>query len=270
MPSHFPGGLKESIVMKFRPCIDLHQGVVKQIVGSTLSDANDEAVVVNFAAAQPSSHFARLYRADGLVGGHVVMLGPGSEEAATEALAAWPGGLQVGGGITDENARLWLNRGAAAVIVTSYVFRDGRVDFDRLERMVDRVGRNRLVLDLSCRRRADQYFIVTDRWQKYTEVTVDERSLSMLSRYCFEFLVHGVDVEGLCSGVEEDLVELLALHSPIPTTYAGGIGSMDDFLKVQRLGQNRLDATVGSALDLFGGNGLRYEDLVRFNKTVES
>ncbi len=247
--------------MRFRPCIDLHDGRVKQIVGSTLSD-DGRGLEENFISEQPPAYYAEMYRRDDLTGGHVIMLGPGNEAAASEALAAWPGGLQVGGGITPENAPVWLERGAAAVIVTSYVFRDGRVDSDRLERMLAAVGREHLVLDLSCRLRDHAYYIVTDRWQRFTEVRVTPESLAELSGFCAEFLVHAADVEGKCAGVAADLVELLGKHSPIPTTYAGGIGTMADIDLIHDLGCGRLDFTVGSALDIFGGATMTYREVV--------
>jgi phosphoribosylformimino-5-aminoimidazole carboxamide ribotide isomerase len=254
------------LVMKFRPCIDLHEGKVKQIVGSTLSDGDRNALATNFTSEQPPAYYAEMYRRDQLHGGHVIMLGPGNEEAATEALAAWPGGLQLGGGITAANAAAWLDRGAAAVIVTSFVFRDGLVLEDRLRQLVRAVGRERLVLDLSCRKRDGRYLVVTDRWQKFTSMAVDAASLDYFSRFCTEFLVHAVDVEGKCAGVAEDLLELLADHAPLPTTYAGGVASMADLYRIRELGRDRLDATVGSALDIFGGTGVKYRDAVAFNR----
>ncbi len=252
--------------MKFRPCIDLHGGRVKQIVGSTLSDTRAEALATNFASDKPSSFYAELYRADRLSGGHVIMLGPGNEEAAAEALRAFPGGLQVGGGISADNAAYWLAQGAGAVIVTSAVFRDGRVHEDRLRALVRAVGKERLVLDLSCRRRGEDYFIVTDRWQKFTEVTISPESLDYFGRHCFEFLIHAVDVEGKCAGIEEELTELLGRWTPVPTTYAGGVKNLADLYKVKELGGNRLDATIGSALDIFGGTGITYAEAVAFNR----
>lgn len=256
--------------MKFRPCIDLHEGVVKQIVGGTLSDEGKESghsgPATNFVSSRPPSYFARLYRQDDLTGGHVIMLGRGNEAAALDALAAWPGELQVGGGITVENAKEWLNRGAAAVIVTSFVFRDGAVERDHLQHLVDVVGKNRLVLDLSCRKLNGHYYIVTDRWQKFTHEVVDAATLDELSHSCSEFLVHAADVEGLCGGIDEELVSLLAVASPIPTTYAGGVRDMEDVYQVERLGAGRIDITVGSALDIFGGSGVRYADLAAFNR----
>jgi len=252
--------------MKFRPCIDLHKGRVKQIVGSTLSDDGPENLATNFSSDKPSSYYAGMYREDGLSGGHVIMLGPGNEEAAAQALRAFPGGLQVGGGITAANAAHWLDLGASAVIVTSHVFRDGRVHEDRLEELMRAVGRERLVIDLSCRKKGDDYFVVTDRWQKFTQVTITPRTLEYFGRYCHEFLVHAVDVEGKCAGIEEELAEMLGRSTPIPATYAGGVRSLADLYRVKKLGQNRLDATIGSALDIFGGSGIRYTDALAFHR----
>ena len=252
--------------MKFRPCIDLHQGRVKQIVGSTLSDVQQGSLTTNFASDQPASHYAEMYKHDGLYGGHVIMLGPGNEAAATEALRAFPNGLQLGGGITVANAAHWLDQGASAVIVTSAVFKDGVVHEERLKELVRAVGKDRLVLDLSCRKRGDGYYIVTDRWQKFTQVTVSEQSLEYFADHCCEFLIHAVDVEGKCAGIEEELTALLARFSPIPTTYAGGVKNLADLYRVKELGLNRLDATIGSALDIFGGTGVTYAEAVAFNR----
>ena len=252
--------------MKFRPCIDLHQGRVKQIVGSTLSDARQGSLTTNFASDQPASHYAAMYQQDGLYGGHVIMLGPGNEAAATGALQAFPGGLQVGGGITADNAAHWLEQGASAVIVTSAVFKDGVVHEDRLKELVRAVGKDQLVLDLSCRKKGDAYHIVTDRWQKFTQVTVSEQSLAYFANHCCEFLIHAVDVEGKCAGIEEELTALLGRFSPIPTTYAGGVQNLADLYRVKELGLNRLDATIGSALDIFGGTGITYAEAVAFNR----
>jgi len=237
---------------------------VKQIVGGSLRDDGHPAT--NFVSERPPAYYARLYRDDDLPGGHVILLGPGNEQAAAEALAAAPGWLQVGGGVNADNAPLWLDRGASAVIVTSYVFREGRVDQENLRRLVDAVGRERLVLDLSCRKRDGRYWIVTDRWQKFTEVAVDRESLAWLAGFCAEFLVHAVDVEGLREGIDEELVSLLASRAEIPTTYAGGVRSLDDLERIRVLGKGRIDATVGSALDLFGGT-LPYRDVVAFDRT---
>ena len=247
--------------MRFRPCIDLHQGVVKQIVGSTLDDGDTAAVTTNFEARKPAGWFAGQYRRDGLTGGHVICLGPGNTAAAREALAAWPGGLQVGGGVNVDNAAAWLDAGAAAVIVTSWVFHDGTLDRDRLVALSKAVGPERLVLDLSCRARQGHYYIVTDRWQRFTREKISPDLLADLSAYCSEYLVHAVDVEGKCRGIETKLVELLARCSELPITYAGGIHDQADLDLIEALGCGRIDFTVGSALDIFGGAGFAYADL---------
>ncbi len=99
---------------RFRPCIDLHSGQVKQIVGGTLSTVSSD-LKTNYISQLPASHFAQLYRDNDLTGAHVIMLGLGNERAAQEALSAWPGALQVGGGINERNAKLWIDRGAEKV-----------------------------------------------------------------------------------------------------------------------------------------------------------
>jgi phosphoribosylformimino-5-aminoimidazole carboxamide ribotide isomerase len=251
----------------FRPCIDLHEGNVKQIVGGTLS-ADPASLRTNFVAERPASWYAQLYRQDGLKGGHVIMLGPGNDVAAKEALAAYPGGLQIGGGIRLDNASEYLRAGASHVIVTSWVFRDGQLEQERLDALVERVGKEHLVLDLSCRKRDDDYFVVTDRWQKFTDLRVCAPTLEKLASSCAEFLVHAVDVEGLCQGIDERLVENLSEWTPIPTTYAGGARSLDDLDKVTRISHGRIDLTIGSALDIFGGAGVRYADCVAFNQEL--
>jgi phosphoribosylformimino-5-aminoimidazole carboxamide ribotide isomerase len=248
----------------FRPCIDLHEGKVKQIVGGTLSDAS-AGLRTNFVSDRSSVYYAELYRRDKLRGGHIIMLGAGNEAAALAALRAYPGGMQIGGGINLDNAPGYLKEGASHVIVTSWVFQGGRVDWERLASLVQAIGKDRLVLDLSCRRRGEDYFVVTDRWQKFTELTISRETLEKLAAYCIEFLVHAVDVEGLCRGIDAELVEKLGQWSPIPTTYAGGANSLRDLEEVTRLGQGRVDLTIGSALDIFGGTGVRYADVVEFN-----
>ncbi|MDD4890043.1 MAG: phosphoribosylformimino-5-aminoimidazole carboxamide ribotide isomerase [Phycisphaerae bacterium] len=248
--------------MRFRPCIDLLNGRVVQIVGGTLADT---AAVTNFSTERSPADFAALYRDDALAGGHVITLGPGNRDAALAALRAYPGGLQFGGGVSPDNARDFLDAGATHVIVTSYVFAAGRGDLDRLAAIVAAVGRRRLVLDLSCRRRDAAFWIVTDRWQKFTDVRVDAPTLARLADHCDEFLVHGVDVEGRLAGVQADLVEILGRHSPIPTTYAGGARSLADLDLVNSLGRGRVDLTIGSALDIFGGR-LPYRDVVAWHK----
>ena len=338
----------------FRPCIDLHEGKVKQIVGGTISEPF--ALRTNFVSDRSAAWFAELYRRDGLAGGHVIMLGPGNDTEARAALAAFPGGLHIGGGInasnasgwldagashvivtswvfregrvdwerlgelvktagknrlvldlscrrrdglagghviqlgpgnesearaalaafpggmhlgggvSAQNARGWIEAGASHVIVTSWVFREGRVDWERIGELVKTVGKNRLVLDLSCRRRATNYFVVTDRWQKFTELVVNEETLKKFSSFCAEFLIHAVDVEGLCRGIDRELVEKLGRWTPIPTTYAGGANSLADLEEVTRLGGGKIDLTIGSALDIFGGRGVSYADCVKFNR----
>jgi phosphoribosylformimino-5-aminoimidazole carboxamide ribotide isomerase len=251
----------------FRPCIDLHEGKVKQIVGGTLGDAG---LRTNFVSEKPAAWFAELYKRDHLHGGHVIMLGAGNESEARSALAAYPGGLQIGGGVNAQNARDWLEAGASHVIVTSWVFREGKVDFARLDELVKIAGKKKLVLDLSCRKRGENYFVVTDRWQKFTELTVSAETLKKFSAYCHEFLVHAVDVEGLCRGVDSELVEKLGRWSPIPTTYAGGANSLTDLETVAKLGGGKVHLTIGSALDIFGGTGVKYEDVVKFNRKNSS
>jgi phosphoribosylformimino-5-aminoimidazole carboxamide ribotide isomerase len=248
----------------FRPCIDLHEGRVKQIVGGTLGAERSE-LRTNFVSEKPSSWYANLYRHDSLLGGHVIMLGPGNESAALEALRTYPGGLQLGGGVTLENASKFLEAGASHVIVTSWIFRDGQVEWERLKLLVHQIGKERLVIDLSCRKRDGQYFVVTNRWQNFTNITLSAESLGEFASYCAEFLIHAVDVEGLCRGIDSDLVKNLAAWTTIPTTYAGGAKSLDDLEQVTRLSGNRIDLTIGSALDIFGGTGVRYADCVAFN-----
>lgn len=249
----------------FRPCIDLHEGLVKQIVGGTLSDL-DSSPQTNFVADRPSEWFAKLYQKDALTGGHVIKLGPGNEEAAYTALAAYPGGLQIGGGVNLDNAKTWLDAGASHVVITSWVFRDGQIHLRRIKDLVAAIGKERLVLDLSCRIRDGRYFVVTDRWKNFTTTVVSEETLDELSQFCDEYLIHAVDVEGLCQGIDLELVEKLAEWSPIPTTYAGGAKSMDDLRSVHEKGNGRIHLTIGSALDIFGGDGVRYEDAVTFNR----
>jgi len=252
----------------FRPCIDLHEGRVKQIVGGSL--ANDSGKLkTNFVSTHSAAWYAKLYKKDGLQGGHVIMLDPGNEEAARSALRVFPGGLQIGGGITLENASAWLDSGASHVIVTSWIFHGGRVDWDRLRDLVGKIGRERLVLDLSCRVRDGEYWVVTDRWQRFTEYAVTSHHLEQLSSHCAEFLVHAVDVEGLCRGIDENLVTRLGEASPIAVTYAGGANSLHDLETVTRLGHGRVDLTIGSALDIFGGSGVRYVEAVQFNRMAQ-
>jgi len=252
----------------FRPCIDLHQGKVKQIVGSTLVDGSTPTT--NFVSEKSAAYFAELYKKDELKGGHVIMLGPGNEAAAFEALKAYPGSMQVGGGITPQNAKTFLDAGASHVIVTSFVFREGNIDFKRLEEIVKVVGKDKLVLDLSCRKNKslidnEEYFVVTDRWQKFTNFEVNKKNLDTMSKYCSEFLVHAVDVEGKQEGILADLVEKLGKWSSIPVTYAGGARTIRDLELVKKLGNGKVSLTIGSALDIFGGK-LPYADVVKWHK----
>jgi phosphoribosylformimino-5-aminoimidazole carboxamide ribotide isomerase len=249
----------------FRPCIDLHEGKVKQLVGGTLSD-DSSRVKTNFVAQHSASWYAELYKKDNLRGGHVIMLGPGNEAEARAALRAFPGGLQIGGGINAENGQEWLDSGASHVIVTSWVFRDGNVDWERLKQLNKTVGKDHLVIDLSCRRRDGDYFVVTDRWQKFTDVKLGADTLASFAEWCSEFLIHAVDVEGLCRGIDQELVLRLGAWVTIPTTYAGGASSLADLELVTRLGRGKINLTIGSALDIFGGSGVRYLDLIEFNR----
>ena len=251
----------------FRPCIDLHNGCVKQIVGDTLNE-NTGGLKTNFISDRPADYYANIYRQDALRGGHVIKLGAGNDAAAKEALAAYPGGLQLGGGIHLENAVEWLQAGASHVIVTSWLF-DGAGNFlpARLDRMVSEVGKDRLVLDLSCRSFESGWIVAMNRWQTPTDLVIDAATLEELSGSCSEFLIHAADVEGKCKGIDSDLVKFLGAHSAIPVTYAGGAKSLSDLAEVERLSGGKVDLTVGSALDLFGGSLIRYEDCVAWNQT---
>ncbi len=256
----------QSPMTKFRPCIDLHDGKVKQIVGSTLRDEG-AGPRENFVSEHGAAWYAARYREDGLAGGHVIMLGKGNEAAATEALRAFPGGLHIGGGIRPENAGRFLDAGASHVIVTSYVFDESaRFSEARLEQMTAAAGAERLVLDLSCRATADGWMVAMNRWQTMTDLAVDAGTFKRLAPYCDEFLIHAVDVEGKCEGIDEPLVRCLGVWCEKPVTYAGGARSLDDLCRVQELSGGRVDVTIGSALDIFGGKGARYEDCVAFNR----
>ena len=255
--------------MKFRPCIDIHNGKVKQIVGGSLKDSGDFAVD-NFVSEKDASWFAQFYAKDGLKGGHIIMLNPASspffeatKAQAILALNACPGFMQIGGGIHAENAAQYLDAGASQVIVTSYVFKDGQINWENLGKIRSEVGPERLVLDLSCRRKDGAYYIVTDRWQKFTEVVLDEALLDELSASCSEFLIHAVDVEGKAGGIEEGVASLLGSWGKIPVTYAGGVSGFDDLQTLKTLGRNQVDVTIGSALDLFGGK-MAYEEVLRY------
>lgn len=254
--------------MRFRPCIDIHDGKIKQIVGSTLHDSGAEE---NFTSENKAEYFASLYKSHSLYGGHIILLnksGTSEYEAdkkeAREALCRFKNGLQIGGGINDRNAEEFLDMGASHVIVTSFVFKDGQIDVKNLESLVREVGKEHIVLDLSCRKRNDDFYIVTDRWQKFTEVKLNVQTAEELCSYCDEFLVHAVDAEGKQSGIDRGVLDLLS-KIKIPTTYAGGISSFDDIRLIESVGKSKVDFTVGSALDLFGGK-ISFEDVSKYNK----
>lgn len=254
--------------MEFRPCIDIHNGQVKQIVGGSLQDKGNQAIE-NFVAAKGADYYADLYKEYGIKGGHIILLNAPSSEyyeatknQALAALRAYPGGMQIGGGINDTNAEEYLQAGASHVIVTSFVFKEGRIHFENLEKIYRAVGKERLVLDLSCRWKDGKYYIVTDRWQNFTEEVVDEKTLQMLASYCDEFLIHAVDVEGKAQGIETRLVELLGNWNRIPITYAGGVHTYEDIDTLKTLGKGKIHVTIGSALDIFGGT-LQFDEVVR-------
>jgi phosphoribosylformimino-5-aminoimidazole carboxamide ribotide isomerase len=245
--------------MRLRPCIDIHNGKVKQIIGGSLSDEKGEAAE-NYVSGKDAAYYAGMFRDMGLSGGHVIILNPSSSEyyeqsreQALAALSAYPQGMMAGGGIVPGNAKEYIDAGASHVIVTSYVFRDGKIDYDRMAEMRDAVGREHLCLDLSCRVRDGARYVVTDRWQKYTDEKLDEDLLTKLAEYASEYLVHAVDVEGRQQGIDEEILPVLA-SSPIPVTYAGGVGSIEDIETLKKLGASRVDVTVGSALKIYGGS----------------
>ena len=245
--------------MEFRPCIDIHNGKVKQIVGSSLTDQGNQAKE-NFISEKDAAYYAELYQQKKIKGGHIILLNAADSEyyeatkqQAISALKAYPGGLQIGGGIHADNAKAYLDAGASHVIVTSFVFRDGKVDMDHLQKMRDVVGKEHLVLDLSCRKYNGSYRIVTNRWQKMTDVFISDETLDMFSQYCDEFLIHAVDVEGKSNGIETELVSLLAAWNKIPMTYAGGVHAYEDIDELAEMGRGNINVTIGSALDLFGG-----------------
>ncbi|CAG7931503.1 unnamed protein product [Penicillium olsonii] len=285
---------------KFRPCIDLHSGQVKQIVGGTLSQVAAD-LKTNYVSKLPASHYAGLYQKHDLRGGHVVKLGPGNEEAAQEACKTWPGGLQVAGGITDKNAKYWIDQGADKVrlvtalwrwsilhldiarlallsgfacsclfvIITSFLFPEGKFSLERLQSVLSALDgdKSKLVLDLSCRRKDDTWFVAMDRWQTITEMEINQESIALLEPYCAEFLIHAADVEGLQQGVDEELVSRLAEWCTIPVTYAGGARHLQDLEKVHTSSKGKVDLTIGSALDIFGGSGVTFDECIEWNKT---
>lgn len=259
----FEGVVGESPLTQFRPCIDLHQGQVKQIVGGSL---NDQGAATNFVSSYDAAYYADLYRQHQLTGGHVIALGPGNQQQALSALAAWPDGLQFGGGVNRDNAADYLKAGASHVIVTSYLFEGGQFSWSRLEQIKAETGVERLVLDLSCRRTADGWHIATDRWQTVTELAITPQTLKELASHCAEFLIHAADVEGLQGGIDQELVTLLGQHCTIPVTYAGGARSLEDLQLVHALSQGKVDLTIGSALDIFGGKGVTLAECIAWNR----
>ncbi|MGJ8638348.1 MAG: phosphoribosylformimino-5-aminoimidazole carboxamide ribotide isomerase [Opitutaceae bacterium] len=254
----------------FRPCIDLHEGKVKQIVGGSLRD-DGSSPVTNFESDRSGAYFAGSYRSDRLLGGHVIKLGPGNDDAAKACLQAYPNGLQIGGGVCLENASTWLALGASHVIVTSWLFdSDGHFLAERLEALVREVGKERLVIDLSCRSVPEGWVVAMNRWQQPTDLFLSSQSLNELSNSCAEFLVHAADVEGKCEGIDSDLVRFLGESCEIPVTYAGGVHGFEDLETVNRLSRGSVDLTIGSALDIFGGLKVKYQDCVTWNQKASS
>lgn len=259
--------------MKFRPCIDIHNGKVKQIVGSSLKDEGNQAKE-NFIAAQDADEFALLYKKHMLFGGHIILLNKEGTEyyeatkaQAMKALSAFEGGMQIGGGINDTNAGEFIKAGASHVIVTSFVFRNGQIQFENLEKISRAVGKEHLVLDLSCRMKNGEYIIVTDRWQKDTDFVLNHENLDILASYSDEFLIHAVDVEGKMGGIDRNLAEILGSWSKIPITYAGGVHNFYDLNELYDAGSGRLDVTIGSALSLFGGP-MDFEEVIKYCKKL--
>ena len=249
---------------RFRPCIDLHQGVVKQIVGGSLTDGG---ATTHFVSDRGSAHYANLFKNRRLTGGHLISLGPNNQTAVSDALAAYPQGLQYGGGVTIDNAADFLDAGASKVIVTSYLFKNQQFSWHRLADISRLIGPDRLVIDLSCRKTDKGWQVAADRWQTITETLIDRRLIEQLQPYCAEFLVHSADMEGLQAGIDEELVRLLGDSVDIPTTYAGGARSLADLEQVKRLSKGKIDLTIGSALDIFGGNGVTLDECVQWNST---
>ena len=249
--------------MRFRPCIDIHDGKVKQIIGGSLDD--EKGASENFIAGAPASFYASLYAKKNLGGGHVIILnkaGTAEYEAskvqALNALGAFKGGMSIGGGINDLNAEEFLDAGAYAVIVTSFVFKDGRLDENNLLKIKNAVGSKHLILDLSCRRGANgKLYVVTDRWQRFTELELTKDLLKSLQPNVCEYLIHAADVEGKKAGIDTDVLNVLASYmregDSVPVTYAGGVHTYEDLDTIRGAGAGLIDATVGSALDLFGG-----------------
>ncbi|KAK6902785.1 phosphoribosylformimino-5-aminoimidazole carboxamide ribotide isomerase [Kwoniella mangroviensis CBS 8886] len=257
---------------QFRPCIDLHQGVVKQIVGGTLdltSEDTSKGPKENFVATHPPSYFANLYKSHNLTGGHIIKLGPDNDQAAKEALSTWSKGMQVGGGINEDNAQEWLDLGADKIIVTSYLFPGGKFDESRLKRLSDNVGKDNLVVDISCRKKENGWIVAMNGWKTLTDMYVTQESIQLIEQYCSELLIHAADVEGLCQGIDEELVIKLGEWVNIPTTYAGGAKDISDLKSVDTLSKGKVDLTFGSSLDIFGGKGVKFDELVEVDRLTK-
>ncbi|KAI9304071.1 Phosphoribosylformimino-5-aminoimidazole carboxamide ribotide isomerase [Cunninghamella echinulata] len=252
---------------RFNGCIDLHHGQVKQIVGGSLNDNVPDTLQTNFISKETPGYYANLYKKHNVKRCHVIKLGPNNDDAAKDALRTWPKGLQIGGGITLDNAQEWLDIGASKVIVTSYLFPNASFSLPRLQALCEKVGKENLVIDVSCRKRENQWIVAMNKWQTLTDMVVNKETLDMLSEYCSEFLIHAADVEGLCKGIDEDLVKNLGNWVNIPTTYAGGGRCLDDLKLVNELSNGKVDLTFGSALDIFGGKGVKFEDCIKWNDT---
>ncbi|KAG0146857.1 hypothetical protein CROQUDRAFT_656846 [Cronartium quercuum f. sp. fusiforme G11] len=251
----------------FRPCIDLHNGQVKQIVGGSLDLNDPDKLQTNFSSNQPVEYYTGLYQGHNLTGTHLIKLGPSNDETALRALNSWRGQIQLGGGVDLSNAEKWLDAGADKIIVTSFLFPGCKFSEERLRQIVELVGKEKLVIDLSCKKRDSSWFVASNQWRDLTDTEVNEETLRDLSNSCAEFLIHAADHEGLCKGIDTDLVKCLGKWSRVPVTYAGGANSVTDLDLVKRLSDSKVDLTFGSALDIFGGTKVKFEDLVHWNKT---
>ena len=237
---------------------------MRQIVGSSLLKG---APQINHTSDFDAAYFASLYREEGLSGGHVISLGDNNQKQAVAALGAYRGGLQYGGGVTAENAQKYLEAGASHVIATSYLMDNNRFCWERLEQLKKEVGQEHLVIDLSCRKTRAGWVVASNRWQTLTKMTLTEKTILELQENCNEFLIHAADEEGKQSGMDEQLIKFLGQYCDIPTTYAGGASSLGDLDKVANLSNKKLDLTIGSALDIFGGFGVTLEDCILWNRS---
>ncbi|KAH9448534.1 hypothetical protein MJO28_014991 [Puccinia striiformis f. sp. tritici] len=250
----------------FRACLDLHAGQVKQIVGGSLDLREPDKLQTNFESSQPIEYYTDLYRQHQLTGTHLIKLGPANDEVARRGLESWPGQIQVGGGINLDNAQDWLDAGASKVIVTSYLFPDQKLDTDRLRKLTERIGKNQLVIDLSCKRVRSSWMVAMNQWTTLTDTEVNQATLDDLSESCSEFLIHAADYEGLCQGIDTELVQRLGEWAKIPVTYAGGAKAASDLSLVDSLSNGKVDLTFGSSLDIFGGQLVKFDDLVKWNR----